>query len=90
MAADLQYTSVFQKVSFGDYGLRVLTTGENSQAAEFFAAIQAVTDCTITFKSEAEAGDLNIVNLDLIAGLTIYGNLTDITMVAGKIIAYIR
>ena len=48
MANELQYTSVFQKVSFGDYGLRVLTTGEYSLEGEFFAAIQAVTDCTIT------------------------------------------
>ena len=90
MANELKYTSIFQELSFGDFGLRVLTTGENSQEGEYFGAIQAVTDCTISFISGAAGGDTNIVNLDLIAGITIYGNLTDITMVAGKIIAYIR
>ena len=90
MANELKYTSIFQRVSFGDYGLRVLTTGEFSVEGEYFGAIQAITDSTISFTSDAEGGDTSIVNLDLIAGQTIYGNLTDVTMVAGKIVAYLR
>lgn len=90
MANELQYTSVFQKISFGDYGLRVLTTGEYSPEGEYFGALQAITDSTISFTSDAAAGDTDIINLDLIAGQTIYGNLTDVTMVAGKIVAYLR
>ena len=90
MANELKYTSVFQSLSFGDFGLRVLTTGEVSLVGEYFGAMQAITDSTISFISDAEGGDTDIVNLDLIAGQTIYGNLTDVTMVAGKIIAYLR
>ena len=90
MANELKYTSVFQSLSFGDFGLRVLTTGEVSQEGEYFGAMQAITDSIISFISDTEGGDTDIVNLDLIAGQTIYGNLTDVTMVAGKIIAYLR
>ena len=56
MANELQYTSVFQRVSFGDYGLRVLSSGETSVANEAFAAIQVLTDCVVSFTNNTGGG----------------------------------
>ena len=90
MANELQYTSVFQKVSFGDYGLRILSSGETSVANEAFAAIQVLADCVVSFTNNTEGGDNTITSLSLNAGQAIYGNFEDISLSSGKLIAYLR
>jgi hypothetical protein len=96
MAADLQYTSVFQKVSFGDYGFRILTSGETSLANETFAAIQVLVETVLALTNNVEGGDTMITNLSLDAGQIIYGNFSAITLSSavglssGKVIAYLR
>lgn len=90
MANELQYTSVFQKVSFGDYGLRILSSGETSVANEAFAAIQVLADCVVSFTNNTEGGDITITSLSLNAGQAIYGNFEDISLSSGKLIAYLR
>lgn len=90
MANELQYTSVFQKVSFGDYGLRILSSGETSVANEAFAAIQVLADCVVSFTNNTEGGDTTITSLSLNAGQAIYGNFEDISVTSGKILAYLR
>jgi hypothetical protein len=42
MASDLYYSSEFQKLSFGDKGLRVIAASATSLAGENFCAIQAI------------------------------------------------
>jgi len=90
MANELQYTSVFQKVSFGDYGFRILSSGETSVANENFAAIQVLADCVVSFTNNTEGGDTTITSLSLNAGQAIYGNFEDISLSSGKLIAYLR
>jgi len=90
MANELQYTSVFQKVSFGDYGLRILSSGETSVANEAFAAIQVLADCVVSFTNNTDGGDTTITSLSLSAGQAIYGNFEDISVASGKILAYLR
>ena len=90
MANELQYTSVFQKVSFGDYGLRILSSGETSVANENFAAIQVLADCVISMTNSTEGGDTTITSLSLSAGQAIYGNFEDVSVTSGKVIAYLR
>jgi len=90
MAADLQYTSVFQKVSFGDYGFRVLSSGETSVANETFAAIQVLADCVVSLTNNTQGGDTTITSLSLSAGQAIYGNFEDVSVTSGKVIAYLR
>lgn len=90
MANELKYTSVFQSLSFGDFGLRVLSSGETSISQEFFGAIQVVADCSISFDNSTLTGDTEITNLALSAGQIIYGNITDVIVASGKIIAYLR
>jgi hypothetical protein len=90
MANELQYTSVFQRVSFGDYGFRILSSGETSVADEAFAAIQVLADCVVSFTNNTEGGDTTITSLSLNAGQVIYGNFEDISVASGKILAYLR
>ena len=90
MANELQYTSVFQKVSFGDYGLRILSSGETSVENEAFAAIQVLADCVVSFTNNTDGGDTTITSLSLNAGQAIYGNFEDISLSSGKLIAYLR
>lgn len=90
MANELQYTSVFQRVSFGDYGFRILSSGETSVANEAFAAVQVLADCVVSFTNNTEGGDTTITSLSLNAGQAIYGNFEDISVASGKILAYLR
>lgn len=89
MANDFQYTSVFQKASFGDYGFRILTTGEQSVSTERFGTIQAIADSVVAFDNDVTGGDAN-ASLTLNAGMAIYGNIKDINVTSGKVIAYLR
>ena len=90
IANELQYTSVFQRASFGDYGLRILSSGETSVANENFAAIQVLADCVISMTNSTDGGDTTIISLSLSAGQAIYGNFEDISVTSGKVIAYLR
>ena len=90
IANELQYTSVFQRASFGDYGLRILSSGETSVANENFAAIQVLADCVISMTNSTDGGDTTIISLSLSAGQAIYGNFEDVSVTSGKVIAYLR
>ena len=87
MATDLYYSSEFQKISFGDKGLRVLAVGATSVAGENFCAIQAIESSTISCDIHTNGGD---TSLSIGAGVIIYGNFDDISVASGKIVAYLR
>lgn len=88
--ADLYYTSEFQKLSFGDKGLRVLSTGDTSTSGESFCAIQAMEGSTISCDIDTTGGDTSLTSLFLSTGQVIYGNFDDVNVTTGKVIAYIR
>ena len=90
MANELKYTSIFQEMAFGDFGMRIISSGETSIEGEFFGAIQVVADCSISFSNNTEGGDSSITNLALSAGQIIYGNITSVVVASGKLIAYLR
>jgi len=90
MASDLYYTKEFQKLSFGDKGLRVLASGSTSVADEDFCAIQSMEDSVITFNCNETSGDTSVTSLTLLAGHIVYGNLEDVAVASGKVIAYLR
>lgn len=78
------------KASFGQFGLRVLTT--NATAGETFVAIQvledAVISATLNANESGEIGDNAITSLSLTAGTVIYGRFVDLEVASGKVIAY--
>jgi|TARA_R110000868_G_scaffold140788_1_gene356797 hypothetical protein len=90
MGSNLYNTSDFQKLSFGDNGLRVVNAGSTTTAGESFGAIQVLEAATISCDIDAIGGDAAISSLALSSGTIIYGNFDDINVVSGKIIAYLR
>lgn len=79
--------------SFGQFGLRVLTT--DAVAGETFVAIQALENSVITADLEAYPtpnleviGDSSITSLSLPKGLIIYGRFINLEIASGKVIAY--
>ena len=90
MSSNLYSTSEFQKLSFGDKGLRVLNNGSTSVSGENFCAIQAIESSTISCDIDTIGGDTSIVSLSIGAGVVIYGNFDDVVVAAGNVVAYLR
>ena len=90
MGSNLYYTSDFQKLSFGDKGLRIISADETSTVGENFYAIQSIVASTISCDSNAIGGDTSITSLEIGAGVVIYGNLDNIAVASGKVICYLR
>lgn len=88
MASDLYYASEFQKLSFGDKGLRVISS--NSLEGENFCAIQALEFTTFSADNNTVDGDISVTNLSIGSGVIVYGNFDNISVSTGKIIAYLR
>ncbi len=90
MASNLYYSSDFQKLSFGDNGLRIIAASGTSIAGENFCAIQAIETSTISCDIDTIGGDTLITSLELGAGVVIYGNFDDVAVASGKVICYLR
>ena len=90
MGSNLYNTSDFQKLSFGDNGLRYLAAGDTSTAGESFGAIQVIDSAVISCDIDAAGGDSALTSVSLFAGTIIYGNFDDISVTSGKVIAYLR
>ena len=84
------YNANSNSASFGQFGLRVLTT--NATAGETFVAIQVLEDAVISTdlnaNENAEIGDTSITSLSLTAGTVIYGRFVNLQVASGKVIAY--
>tara|TARA_R110000822_G_scaffold238250_1_gene368441 strand:- start:23 stop:295 length:273 start_codon:yes stop_codon:yes gene_type:complete len=90
MASDLYYAKEFQKLSFGDKGLRIIAASATSTAGESFCAIQALESTTISCDIDTVGGDASITSLALVAGSIIYGNFDDVSVASGKVVCYLR
>ena len=90
MASNLYSTSEFQKLSFGDKGLRIVAASATSVAGESFCAIQAIESSTISCDVDTIGGDTSITSLALGAGVVIYGNFDDVAVASGKVVCYLR
>ncbi len=90
MGSNLYYTTDFQKLSFGDNGLRYLVAGATSVSGESFGAIQVLEAAVISCDIDAAAGDASLTSVSLPGGTIIYGNFDDVVVASGKIIAYLR
>ena len=74
----------YQSVT-GDYGFRVLSTGESSAAGESFRAIQALEGSSIT--TTTSVGDA-LSAVTIAEGSVVYGKFDTVTCNTGKVIAY--
>jgi hypothetical protein len=76
-----------QKQSFGEYGSEYIITGETDAGETVYKAITALEASSLTL-TQAE-GDTTLTTIPVPAGLTIYGLFASISVVSGKVLAYI-
>lgn len=76
----------FQLQSFGQSGFRVVTSAFAPVSGEFYRAFTVTSDTVITATSQA--GD-SISAVTLLAGTTIYGLFSAVSVTSGRVIAYI-
>ena len=89
MAKNLNYRTNFNNLTFGQFGLRVLTG--NATAGETFVAIQAMEESVISSDIsllDGEGGDTTITSLTIPAGVTVFGRFVNLEVASGKVIAY--
>lgn len=91
--ANLFSSNIYQRMSFGDYGFRILdyNHGEASVPSnEKFGAISVLENTTVTLTSNASGGDSGLSNIDISEGHTLVGDFSTISISKGKVICYIR
>jgi hypothetical protein len=76
----------YQLQSFGQDGMRTISTTQAYIQGEYYRVIVATEDSTLSATSMV--GD-DLVNIDVFAGTTIYGLFTAITVTAGEVTAYL-
>lgn len=90
---DLYSANNFHRMSFGDFGFRVLNHSDvnlSTPSGEYFCMIECIVSATISLTNDTPAGDSGLTDYDLLDGQIIYGNFTDISISKGHIICYLR
>jgi hypothetical protein len=86
MSKDIRTDNDYRVAMFGDFGFRVLTSA--SEEGESFSSIMALENSSIDVFSTRN-GDSG-ATIALLAGMTIYGDLSIDKVNSGKVIAYLR
>jgi hypothetical protein len=82
----------YQKLSFGDFGFRLLDDGgtTTTPSGEKIGVIHVLKNATFSCDSNTTGGDSSITDLVLDEGHSIVGNFTNVSLTHGTIICYIR
>lgn len=86
MSKDIRTDNEYRVAMFGDFGFRILT--DASEVGERFSSIMAIENSSIVILSTRN-GDFD-AEFILLAGMTIYGDLSIDKVNYGKVIAYLR
>jgi hypothetical protein len=88
----LYSANLFHRMSFGDFGLRYLDSGNGntSPSGERYCYIESLDNTTISFTNNTPGGDTTVTDLVLKDFHNIRGDFSDITVTHGKCIAYLR
>lgn len=79
-------TPNFQRQVLGQKGFRAIGAAGTGTSGEFYRAITAIDLSSITVVSEA--GD-SLTAVSIPAGVTVYGLFSSVSVVSGKVLAYI-
>lgn len=83
----------YQKLSFGDFGFRLLDYAHGASSTpsgEKIGVIHVLKNAIISAESNTTGGDSSFSGLDLDEGHTIVGNFSNVSITHGIIICYIR
>ena len=86
----LYSANLFHRMSFGDFGFRHLGPGETSVSGERFCLIEALDNVNVDFRNNTTGGDTTLTGLVLKDFHSVRGDITDLTVNQGHVIAYLR
>lgn len=86
----LYSANLFHRMSFGDFGFRHLGPGETSVSGERFCLIEALNNTNVDFTNNTTGGDTTLTGLVLKDFHSVRGDITDLTVNQGHVIAYLR
>jgi len=75
-----------QMMSFGQYGSRLIGTGETGESDEVYKAVTGLSSTVIELTQQK--GDTTL-SITLETGVTVYGLFTAISVTSGQALAYI-
>jgi hypothetical protein len=84
--ANIMNPGSFQLQSFGQSGFRNITSGFSPVSGEFYRAVTVLSDAVVTVTPSS--GD-SLSAITLLAGTTIYGLFSAVSVSSGAVIAYI-
>lgn len=84
--ANINNPANYQLAAFGQFGFRVITTGQSGQSGEQYRVVVALENSTISVT--AEAGD-GLSAQAILAGTSVYGLFDSVEVVSGTVLAYI-
>jgi hypothetical protein len=90
---DLYSANNFQRMSFGDFGFRLLDHPgtASTPSGEYFCMVECIsTNATISLTNDCASGDTSLTDYSLKEGQIIYGNFTNISISTGHVICYLR
>jgi hypothetical protein len=76
----------YQLQAFGQNGFRNIASGFSPVSGEFYRAVTVLSDAVVTVTSTS--GD-NLSAITLLAGTTIYGLFSAVSVSSGRVLAYI-
>jgi hypothetical protein len=86
--ANLQNPSEYRRQTFAQDGFRVVDNTFSQPEGETYCAVYCISNTTNTVLTTATGDDLN--GEDLQQGMIIYGNITNVSVGTGKLLAYIK
>lgn len=80
------------RFSSGFYGIKEVDSTNTVAATVSFAALQSLSEATVTFTSngESENNQATFTSLVIPQGSTIFGDFTGVSVASGKILGYLK
>lgn len=89
MANDLYFSHIWQKSNLGQFGCRVLESGDSTPAGEYFHTIRPLKNSSFTADNNTTGGDSSITITNAEAACDVVGHFDNISCSHGKIICYL-
>jgi len=89
MANNLRFTHIYQKATLGQFGCRVLETGDSTPVGEFYHTIRPLKNSSFTADNNTTGGDSSITITNVEASCDIVGHFDNVSCSHGKVICYL-
>ena len=89
MANDLYFLHIWQKSNLGQFGCRVLESGDSTPSGEYFHTIRPLKVSSFTADNNTTGGDSSITITNAEAACDVVGHFDNISCSHGKIICYL-